>query len=419
MRSRFDTTPSRSLRAIFWLRTVSLAGQAACLGFALHYAVQLPYSALAAILALLTLLNLATAWRLRQEWPVTELELTAQLAADVLLLTVFLYFTGGPFNPFVSLYLVPLAVGAAVLAARFAWMLALSCAMAYTLLMLRHEPLPHVHGDAFDLHVTGMWLNFLLSAALIAGFVTALARGLRTREQELARAREEALRNERIVALGALAAGAAHELSTPLGTMLITVGELERLPEAAPLRDDLQLLREQIGLCKQRLGELLRSQGFARAEPQPVEQWLTQTARDWQRLRPEVELRISCDAKLKAVPIQPNPALAQTLSSLLNNAADANAHTGHREIVLSATVEGDLLQVRIEDQGPGLSPGAEQRAGRVLFTTKAEGFGLGLVLSDTTLTGLGGELSLHPRHAGGVCAEMRVPLRLRTPANPS
>lgn len=409
MRS-FALSPQHGLRAVFGLRLVSLLGQSVCLITALSGAIHLPSTPLLVLLIVLSLICAATAWRLRLSWPVTDFEFTAQLVVDIGLLSLFLFFTGGPYNPFVSLYLVPVAMAAATLPALPAWGVAAGSGIAYTVLMVWHRPLPHIHGDAFNLHVTGMWLNYLLSASLIAAFVGALAYGLRQRDAQLAQSREDALRKERIVALGALAAGAAHELSTPLNTLLITVSELQAAPESEPLREDLQLLREQIELCKTRLRNLLATQDQPNAAPVPVRQWLTQTLQDWRRLRPEVTLATDMEPSLSEHSMYPSLPLSQCLSTVLNNAADASRLRQSYRVQVRASLQSDCLSIQVEDDGPGPSPSLMRNAGRVFFTDKPQGFGLGLVLSDATLTALSGELRLREGRDCGTVAEIRVPL---------
>ncbi|MCK6371234.1 MAG: hypothetical protein L6Q83_07895, partial [Gammaproteobacteria bacterium] len=113
-------------------------------------------------------------------------------------------------------------------------------AACYTFLLLYRVPLPPFSppgddGSTFIVHVIGMWLGFVLSAVLIAQFVVSMGQTLRDQERSLAEARERALRDERVVALATLAAGAAHELSTPLGTMALVTAELaEEYPSEPP-----------------------------------------------------------------------------------------------------------------------------------------------------------------------------------------
>ncbi|HTN93858.1 MAG TPA: sensor histidine kinase, partial [Gallionella sp.] len=188
---------------------------------------------LLAIAALISI-NLLTWLRLRNNRPVSNPELFAQLSVDVIALTVLLYYSGGSTNPFVSLFLLPLVIAAATLPPRYTWGMAVLTTICYTFLMKFYVPLPMQHGvsaamngmhdmgsvnpdigrmaqeSIFDLHVLGMWLGFVLSAAIIAWFVVQMAQAVKLRDDALARVREEILRNERIVALGTQAASAAH-----------------------------------------------------------------------------------------------------------------------------------------------------------------------------------------------------------------
>ena len=168
--------------------------------------------------------------RLRRKLPVSSVEFFAQLMVDVFALTALLYFSGGSTNPFISLYLLPLTIAAAALPWAYTWVMAAITISCYTLLLFYYVPLPHdheEHNSEFNLHVSGMWLAFVLSTVLIAWFVVKMGISIRERDKDLASAREQALRNEQLIALGTLAAGAAHELGTPLATMAIVSGELQ------------------------------------------------------------------------------------------------------------------------------------------------------------------------------------------------
>ena len=232
MFSDLSQSPLRkNLQRLFLLRNIVIAAQ--CLTFALAYWVlemQLPWTEMVAVTALLAVLNLATWIRLRRNWPVSSVEFFAQLLVDVFALSTLLYFSGGSTNPFISLYLLPLTIAAAALPWAYTWVMAAITISCYTLLLFYYVPLPHdheEHNSEFNLHVSGMWLAFVLSTVLIAWFVVKMGISIRERDKDLALAREQALRNEQIIALGTLAAGAAHELGTPLATMAIVTGELQ------------------------------------------------------------------------------------------------------------------------------------------------------------------------------------------------
>ncbi len=125
----------------------------------------------------------------------------------MLVLSVLLYFAGGSTNPFVSLYLLPLVIAAATLPSRYTWGMAALTTACYSLLMRYRIPLPHNHHDmnmememdnAFNVHVLGMWLGFVISAGVVAYFVVKMAEAVRSRDAMLVQVREDILRNERI-----------------------------------------------------------------------------------------------------------------------------------------------------------------------------------------------------------------------------
>ena len=207
---------------------------------------------------------------------------SAHLLTDVAALSALLYLSGGSANPFVSLYLVPLVIAAVALPAAFAWAMAAVTVTCYGLLFYFYVPLPALHlAHDFGLHLFGMWVNFLVSAVIIAWLVARMAQAIRTRDAQIARQREDALRNERIVALGTLAAGAAHELGTPLSTMAVVLGEMAHEHATdGELGRDIATLRTQVDVCKHTITRMVAAAGQARAEgggAQPVDEFLRET----------------------------------------------------------------------------------------------------------------------------------------------
>ncbi len=206
------------------LRTIAVAAQ--CVTLALVYrflSAEMPWLPMLTTVTTLALLNLLTWLRLRSSRPVSNAELFAQLCADVLALSVLLYYGGGSTNPFISLFLLPLVIAAATLPHSYTWAMTGITTGCYTLLMKFYVPLP-MHGTmdtapmdsmpgmemshamqpdtAFNMHIIGMWLGFVISAVVISYFVVRMAHAVRERDETLSRSREETLRNERIVALG-------------------------------------------------------------------------------------------------------------------------------------------------------------------------------------------------------------------------
>ncbi len=379
--------------------------------------------------------------RLRNNSIVSNPELFAQLCVDVAALSILLYYSGGSTNPFISLYLLPLVITAATLPPRYTWGMAALTTLCYTLLMKYYVPLPMLHGrsaaasamhdmnnmnhdmagmsgmaeeNIFNLHVLGMWLGFVLSAAIIAWFVVRMAQAVRQRDETLARVREEILRNERIVALGTQAAGAAHEMGTPLSTMAVVIGELQHdAPAGQPeLRDSLTILDEQVRGCKRILDKIMaNAQDIGAVSPQAVNELMAELLDEWQLLRPTAQYNYSSHDKgrpggVSAPRISVDVTLRAALMNLLNNAADASP----QPIEILSRWDNSVFTLEIHDHGKGLSGDAALKAGSAFFTTKKEGRGLGLFLANATIERMGGTVRLYNREAGGATTELTLPI---------
>lgn len=407
-----------NLRRVFMLRAIEIATLLPTLALArLTFRLPVPLAPALSAIAILILANLFTWWRLHRSWPVTDGEFLAQLLVDIAAITLLLYYAGGSTNPLVSLYLVPLVIAAITLPPALTWIIAAITTGSYTLLMFQYHPLMPPDGDfrtAAYLHLTGMWLTFVLSAFLIAFFVARMAGAIRERDRLLAAAREETLRNERIVALGTLAAGAAHELGTPLATMAVISGELLRAGTTdSEQQADLRLLREQVDVCKSILSGLLASAGQARGEDARImglDRFLSELLDKWRLMRPEVRADMSWPSQ-PAPEILADQTLMQALLNLLNNAADASP----RHVEVRGDWRDDILRLTILDRGPGLAPDALQHAGQPFFTTKGHGLGIGLFLANATIARFGGTASLRNREGGGAVTEVSIPLSNLTP----
>lgn len=401
------------LRRLLKLRNIAIAAQLAVL-FLVWKILGLELSWLPMLLtvAALAIVNLLSWLRLRNNMVVSNPELFAQLGVDVIVLTILLYYGGGSTNPFVSIYLLPLVIAAATLPARYTWSMAVLTAACYSLLMAYYIPLPHMHmtgESAFNIHVMGMWLGFVISAAVVAYFVVQMAQAVRNRDEMLARVREDILRNERIVALGTQAASAAHEMGTPLSTMAVVIGELRHdtvanLPE---LRDSLVILDEQVRACKHILDKILaNAQDTGATSLQAVDELMAELLGEWQMLRPTAQSRhISSD--MRPVPrIFVDITLRAALMNLLNNAADA----GTQPVEILSRWDSSVFTLEIHDQGTGLSEVAALKAGSAFFTTKKQGRGLGLFLANATIERMGGTVRLFNRKEGGTTTEIKLPL---------
>jgi len=410
-----QSPPSKNLQRLFLLRSIAIVVQ--CLTFAsVHWGLEmpLPWTEMVTVVIFLAVLNCATWLRLRRNWPVSNIEFFAQILIDVLALGALLYFSGGSTNPFVSLYLLPLTITAAALPWAFTWVMAVITIGCYSLLLFYYVPLPHDHSEhnsEFTLHVSGMWLAFVLSTVLIAWFVVKMGISIRERDKDLSRAREQALRDEQIIALGTLAAGAAHELSTPLSTMAVVSRELQKdHAENSELQNNISILRDQINQCKHTLTQLLADAGQTRAEDtsgQTVDRFLREILDKWKLMRPTVQFTYHCNGVHPVPQIINTQSLGQSILNLLNNAADASLEN----IEIKSNWDNKELRLEILDLGKGLSEETVQRAGQAFFTSKpGRGFGIGLFLANATIERFGGSVRLTNRENGGACTQVRLPL---------
>lgn len=407
-----DKAPATpNLRRVLVLKNVALIGQTlAMMVVAYGLGMPLPFTVIA--LTLLAI-NVLTWLRLRVQWPVTEAEVFAQLLFDVAILSLLLYRAGGATNPFILLLLLPLTIAATTLSARYTWSMAAVVVACFSTLMFFHITLPHFHityDGEFTLKSAGMVLGFALSAGIIVAFVVRMGNALRERERLLAETREALLRDQYIVGLGTFAVGAAHEIGTPLATMAVLAGELQREHRDCPdLAEKLRILREQVERCKAMLSGMLSSAGRERVESGycvALDEYLRDLVQQWQHVRPGVGFKFSWSSEQPAPGIMAQPTLSQAIINLLNNAADA----GHEGLEMMARCDERVLKLSIYDHGQGVSAKMQDNTGRRVFSTKPEGHGLGLFLTQAVVSRLGGVLRLFNRPEGGACAEVILPL---------
>lgn len=374
---------------------------------------------LLAIIAVTAVFNSLAQWRLKMASTASANELFSQLLLDIAALGALVFFSGGATNPLVSLLLPPVAIAALTLPWRGVLGIGLVAVGAYSVLMIFYVPLPMADASrATHLHLVGMWLTFVVSATMIAWFVVRMTRLIRERDAELAAAREQALRDERVMAMGTLAAGAAHELGTPLGTMALLAGELAgefagnaALSESA--RQDIEQLRQQIAVCKQIITGLSRRAGAERLENTPLEAadaWLEGIRLHWHAVRPQADSRLILASPGPAPEIPADPRLEQAVLNLLNNAANAGGETP-LELRL-AWSEHDLC-LEIRDRGPGFPAIVLEHAGQTSFPPHERGSGIGLMLTRAAIEQLGGRLSLSNPDDGGALARIELPLPAR------
>jgi two-component system sensor histidine kinase RegB len=345
----------------------------------------------------------------------------AVLVVDTLLWTAFFALSGGHSNPFAVLYLVHVTLAAAVLSPSWTWAVVVLSVLGYGALFLGAgggaAPV-HAHHQApseFDAHLQGMWLGFTLAAVLIAAFVGRVSSSLRQWQHQVVLLRERNARNEKLASLTTMAAGAAHQLATPLSTIAVVARELERhLQEHGPLGDDARLIRSEVERCRSILDRLNRNAGGSQGEA-PVTLPLGNVLQDAATELPvELRQRLDVGTTTHAMLTVPRHALTQSMCLLLSNAFDATPVPGR--VALEARVDGTHAIITVRDTGAGMAPETLTQAGVPFFSTKpsGQGMGLGLFVARRLAEDLGGSLDIHSVQGQGT--EVSVTLPLQVPA---
>src|SRR5580658_4476781 len=383
--------------------------------------VNIPLGAIAIAPALVGASNLWLAARVRHP-DVSRRIATATLVAwafvlDTLCLTFLLMLAGGPTNPFSLLYLVHITLSAIILTKRWTWVLGALSTLCFGLLFRVYRPIPalemHHPVDGTSLHLTGMWIGFGVAAFLVALFSGKISELLRQHEDSLLRMQIELAKRDRLASLGTLAAGAAHELNTPLGTIAVVARELELFATNTVRNDsiaeDSRLIRTEVDRCR----EILWRMSVQGAQPAA----LGSESVDARDLLDDVSREIQQPGRVKiSFPGQPvaltvpRRAVAQALVALTRNALEASAPDSMVRVV--ARQEGERFQFLVSDNGKGMSSGTLRRIGEPFFTTKepGKGMGLGTFLVRTLAEQLGGRLMFESTPQMGTLAIFELPL---------
>lgn len=372
-----------------------------------------------AALVVLASITAISAWYFREKQAVTDLQLSQQIAVDILGWSFLMYLTGGANNPFISYLLVPVIISAAVLHQKFTAVMALAALLAYSLLLQYHLPFsplsPAVgnttmHGGAMsNTHILGMWFNFALSAALVVLVVSRMAHAMRQREQKAAKLRENSLRDEQIHAIATMAATTSHELGTPLNTLSLYADELKHLcgnkPEVENLLNAMEERLDQCGQITRKLAsraeiDKLRAQSSQLAQP-----WLEGVIAQWKNKRPEAHIALQTDEQCQDASIKIDQTLAPAIENLLNNALEA----GSELIEVSLSCSGKEIQIAIRDYGSGIPSEILTQIGKTVIQDSEKGLGIGLMLTHATINNHGGSLLHHQPADGGTLTTVILP----------
>ena len=396
-----------NLRTLILIRWVAIAGQVSTI-LIVHYGLgfRLPLVPALGVVASSAFLNLVLI--VLRQWAARlgARDAALYLGYDVLQLAVLLYLTGGLQNPFSILILAPVTVAATILSRRAVIALSLLAVAAISVLALRHMPLPWRNEPLVfppEL-VLGIWIALVLATVFIGGYTWSIAQGARRLRDAMAATQLALAREQRVSAVGALAAAAAHELGSPLATIAVVAKELAReLPGSSPHAEDAALLLSQSERCRRILAELAQQPEEDGGSPYtrlPISA-LVETAAAPHRHQGIRLILATAGAAAEDEPlVRRSPEIMHGLNNLIQNAVQFAAH----EVSITTFWDAKSVMVEIDDDGPGFPLHLLGRLGEPYLSTRAgvtDHMGLGIFIAQSLLERSGARLAFDNLAEGG------------------
>lgn len=421
------------LRTLVALRWMAVIGQATAV--LLVYGVfgyDMPLAECLGAIAASAWLNISLAFALPSQRLVKQWEAAAQLVFDVLQLAFLLYLTGGIENPFSLLFVAPATIAAATLQPRWTLSIIIITLLSVGVLSIFAQPLPWSPQGGFALPEL---YRFGLACAISIGllFTAAYSWRVSVEEARLADAliATQAIlsREQRMAALGGLAAAAAHELGTPLATIQLASKELARGLPDGPEREDANLIYSQSVRCRDILRNLTahRDQSDPSMDFLPFGQLLEEAAERHNDMTGAALLfDIESPVQGETLIVRRIPEILYGIGNLIENALGF----AKSAVTVSGTWDQKRIRVTVSDDGPGFDPDILPRLGEpyvssrsmgVATLDKHEGLGLGFFIAKTLLERTGARVTYRnqasPAYGAVVRIEWaRVDLEAREPA---
>ncbi|MEQ8696079.1 MAG: ActS/PrrB/RegB family redox-sensitive histidine kinase [Bauldia litoralis] len=427
MQIKRQALPARvRLRTLVYIRWVAIAGQFATLilvHFGLGY--KLPIIACLAIVALSVVVNIVTSLRRPLRQTLSDRAAALFLGYDMLQLSALLFMTGGLHNPFSVLILASVTVSATVLSRGSTIGLGMLAGVAVTVLAFWHEPFPWLNA-AFNLpdyYILGIWQALIVGVLFISAFIGSVSEQARDMASGLAETQLALEREQRVSALGALAAAAAHELGSPLSTIAVVAREMSRdVPRDSPLAPDIDLLLEQTNRCSEILADLSREQVERDGTPfsrLALGLMLQEAARPHLTDLIDVDYDLSGADGIAEPEIDRTPEFIHGVGTLIQNAIQF----AERRVSIRGRWDETTARVEILDDGPGISPHLLDRLGEPYVSTRTgdahdrEHMGLGVFIAQTLLNRIGADLTISNRPktdplGGGATVRIEWPRQL-------
>ena len=426
----FNSTASSGIRlkTLVFIRSLGIVGQLVAIMivfFGLKY--QMPIGQCLAVIGVAITFNTALLAMYPGIHILSERDAAAHIAFDICQLTAMLALTGGIENPFAILYLAPIVIAASNLPLGATLSLAMLAFGSISFISIFHWPLPWDPQAPLllpSLYVAGNWISLSLGIGFSLIYAWRTADEARRMQAALAVTQAALAREQRLSDLGALAAAAAHELGTPLGTIAVVARELEReMGPKAPWIEDVKLLRSQAERCREILSQLSQQDtdedNIAKRLPLPA--LLDEIAEPHRGFGIDVVVKTSTAGTLS---VSRSPEVMHGLGNLVENAVDF----AQSKVEIEAHWDDDTVQITIRDDGTGFAPEILTRLGEPYVTSRAgteaerpanqnhsahaeghAGLGLGFFIAKTLLERIGARLAFGNQPGSGARIGLSIP----------
>ena len=420
------------LRTLSNLRWLAVGGQSVTL-LLVHFGLGYPLPLIRCVLAIAAsaALNGFLALRYPPTHRLTNRAATIYLAYDVLQLAALLYLTGGIENPFALMFLAPVVIAAATLDLSNTLLLVALAFIAVSVIGVIHKPLPWAPNETLDLpplYLGSIWASLVIGIGFTSIYAWRIASEAARMQAGLAATQLALAREHRMAAIGALAAAAAHELGTPLGTIAVVSRELERaLPENSQEAEDARLLRQEAERCRGILTRLARPEEsvMSALDRLPLAALLDDIASPHRSDELMVQIEVAEESRALPVPkVWRAPALLHGLGNVIANAADF----ARSRVRVIASWNDQEIRVSVEDDGPGFAPDIIERIGEPYVTSRPgtyalddtefspadaftgqQGMGLGYFIAKTLIEQTGGSIKARNAARAGARVTARWP----------
>jgi len=408
---------TNQIQAIIALRTIAITIQILLILFVnigLSYA--LPWAPLVSVISLEILFTLSSYSYYRHhhlsEKKSSQKAIVIQICADIIFLSLLLFFSGGATNAFVSLLLIPIAIAAVTLPPLLLAVVASLAIVSYSTL-LWSLPMSVMHGNMQG-HFIGMGINFLFSALVVAIVVGKMARSINKQELAIAAYRENLLKQEQVTALGVASAQVTHQLATPISTVQLLADELsEDFPDNTSVRD----MQSQLTRCRASLSDFramvfdIKEQVIKVIHCESLFDEITDNVRI---NNPEIILNLLKNNKKITTTnttdtIHADAALLPAILNLINNAIRASKANSSKVLSLTSEINETNWQLTIRDYGKGFPLKKLNELG-VKPVNSDQGLGMAVFLSHASLERLGGKLALTNHQDGGALVTLSLPI---------